>query len=90
MTAYVLPVLFVLLAWWGSTGVVFWLDGLPRRTFQWSMLGATLLLAVAVLGLMALRDDTSVRGAGRASSRPCRPCCGTRSPFSSRRSSWWS
>ncbi len=63
MTAYVLPVLFVLLAWWGSTGVVFWLDGLPRRTFQWSMLGATLLLAVAVLGLVALRDDTSVRGA---------------------------
>jgi len=63
MTVYVLPVLFVLLAWWGSTGVVFWLDGLPRRTFQWSMLGATLVLVTAVLGLALLRNDTSVRGA---------------------------
>lgn len=63
MTDYVLPVLFVLLAWWGSTGVVFWLDGLPRRTFQWSMLGATLVLVSALLGLAVLRDDTSVRGA---------------------------
>jgi putative photosynthetic complex assembly protein 2 len=63
MTDYVLPVVFVLLAWWGSTGVVFWLDGLPRRTFQWSMLGATLMLVMAVLGLAVLRYDTSVRGA---------------------------
>jgi putative photosynthetic complex assembly protein 2 len=63
MTDYVLPVVFVLLAWWGSTGVVFWLDGLPRRTFHWSMLGATLMLVMAVLGLTILRDDTSVRGA---------------------------
>lgn len=63
MTALILPVLFVLLAWWGSTGLIFWLDGLPRRTFRWSMLGATVVLVVAFLGLAELRDDTTTSGA---------------------------
>jgi hypothetical protein len=33
MTAHGLPALYALLAWWFSTGVILYLDGLPPRTF---------------------------------------------------------
>jgi len=60
---YVLPVLFALFLWWFSTGVVFYLDGLPKRTFPWSMAGATAVLVAALAGLAAAADDTTVAGA---------------------------
>ena len=63
MPEYVLPVLYALFLWWFSTGVVFYLDGLPRRTFPWSMTGATAVLAAALIGLAVAADDTSVTGA---------------------------
>src|SRR5664279_810985 len=62
MTPYVAP-LFTLLVWWISTGVILYLDGLPRRTFRWSMLGATLALACACYGLFVTRNNVSVAGA---------------------------
>ena len=63
MSLYALPVLFALFVWWFSTGIIMYLDGLPRRTFRWSMVGATVLLAVSLWGLAAGSTDTSVRGA---------------------------
>lgn len=57
------PVLFTLFVWWFSTGVILYLDGLPRRTFRVTMSVATLLLALALLGLYATRDDTRITGA---------------------------
>lgn len=60
---YVGPVLFALFAWWFSTGAVIYLDNLPRRTFRWSMLAATIVLLAALLGLAASAADTSVFGA---------------------------
>ncbi len=63
MHLYLLPVLFALFVWWFTTGLIIYLDGLPRRTFKWSFLGATLLMAVALWGLYATRSDTSVAGA---------------------------
>jgi len=56
-------ILFTLFLWWFSTGVILYLDGLPRRTFRWSLLGATVLFAVALYGLAVTRSDTSVTGA---------------------------
>ena len=50
-------------AWWGATGVIAWLDGLPRRTFPASFAGATLLLALCAYALVASSGDTSVAGA---------------------------
>jgi putative photosynthetic complex assembly protein 2 len=61
--SYVLPILFALFVWWFSTGAIIYLDGLPRRTFKWSMLGATALFAAALHGLWVSADDTSVTGA---------------------------
>ena len=55
--------LYALLVWWFTTGVVLFLDGLPRHTFRWSLLGSTALLGVAFYGLWATAGDTSVEGA---------------------------
>ncbi len=63
MALYVLPALFALFVWWFSTGLIMYLDGLPRRTFRWSMLGATALFAASLWGLSASCTDLSTRGA---------------------------
>ena len=57
------PVLYALFVWWFSTGLILYLDGLPARTFRWSMLGATALTLLALYGLAASSDDTSIYGA---------------------------
>ncbi len=63
MSEYVYPALFALFIWWFSTGVIIYLDGLPRRTFRWSMLGATVVLGGSLYGLAVSSADTSVTGA---------------------------
>ena len=63
MTQYALPLLYTLFVWWFSTGVILFLNGLPRRTFKWTMLGTTALLVASLIGLAVTRDDTSVAGA---------------------------
>lgn len=63
MQSYGLPVLTTLLVWWFSTGAILYLNGLPRRTFAWSMGAASLLGALALYGLWATRDEASVGGA---------------------------
>ena len=57
------PFLYTLFVWWFSTGVILYLDGLPQRTFKWTMLGTTGLLALALVGLAYSGNDTSVAGA---------------------------
>ncbi len=63
MAAYLCPILFALFTWWFSTGAIIYLDGLPVRTFKWSMIGATVLLGAAFYGLFASSGDTTVQGA---------------------------
>jgi putative photosynthetic complex assembly protein 2 len=63
MMEYALPVGYTLLVWWLSTGLVLFLDGLPRATFRWSMLGASAMLGVALYGLVRTSGDTTVAGA---------------------------
>ena len=51
------PIAYALLLWWFSTGTIFYLDSLPRRTFKWSMAGGTrtgflMLGALTGLGLV--------------------------------------
>lgn len=58
-----LPVLYTLFAWWFSTGVILYLDGLPRRTFPLTLQVATLMLGAALYALVHTRNDTSVAGA---------------------------
>lgn len=63
MSLYLLPIAYTVLLWWLSTGVIIYLNGLPRWTHRWTMLGATLLLVIALVGLAATRDDTRLTGA---------------------------
>ncbi len=63
MADYAPPIAFAALAWWLSTGAIFWLISRPRSTHRWTALGATALLAAATFMLIQLRSDTSVTGA---------------------------
>jgi putative photosynthetic complex assembly protein 2 len=63
MTLYGWPTLFALFVWWFSTGAIMYLDGLPRRTFKWSILGASVLALLSLWATVATKNDLSVRGA---------------------------
>ena len=63
MATYGLPILFTLVLWWVSTVVILYLDGLHKRTFIWSLAGASVLMAVSLWGLQVSASDTSIYGA---------------------------
>ena len=54
-----LPPLYALFLWWFSTGLVLFLDGLPARTFRWSLLGASALAVVSLHGLVSSSGHTT-------------------------------
>lgn len=58
-----LPVLYTLFLWWFSTGVIIYLDGLPRPTHRWTLAGATVLLAGSLWALVHTSRDVSIAGA---------------------------
>jgi putative photosynthetic complex assembly protein 2 len=63
LSLYALPALYALFVWWFSTGIIIWLDNLPRHTHRWSMAAGTLLLAVSLHRLRAVSGDTSLTAA---------------------------
>ncbi len=63
MRTFAAPVLYALFVWWFSTGLILFLDGLPRRTFPLTMSVATALLVAGLATLFAVRDDGSAFGA---------------------------
>lgn len=63
MSGHVLPVLFVVAAWFVSTGVVIALDRLPRRTFRWSLSGAGIVAGAGLWLARHVAADASPRGA---------------------------
>jgi putative photosynthetic complex assembly protein 2 len=63
MHAYVFPALFALFVWWFSTGAIIFLDNLPAKTFEFSVLGASAVLAACLLGLHMIGGETTVRAA---------------------------
>ena len=56
-------VIFAAFLWWFTTGVVLWLCGLPRTTYRWSLLGATLLLGLALFGLAVSSSEATAPAA---------------------------
>lgn len=57
---YALPAVYALLLWWFSTGLIFYLDQLPEKTFKWSMAGGTALLGVALAAIWATAGEADV------------------------------
>jgi putative photosynthetic complex assembly protein 2 len=58
--AYMLPIAYALLLWWFSTGLIFFLDQLPVRTFRWSMAGATAVLLASLSAIWLTAGGTDV------------------------------
>jgi putative photosynthetic complex assembly protein 2 len=63
MSTIGLPVLFAAFVWWFATGALLWLNGLPRRTYPWSLAGATAVLTASVVGIVESAQDTTPGGA---------------------------
>jgi len=57
-----LAILYALFIWWFSTGLILYLDGLPRRTFGWSMVVMTVIALAALYGLSVASTDPSLAG----------------------------
>ena len=57
------PALYTLLLWWFSTGLILYLNGLPRATNPWTFASATVLLGIALVGVSVSASDTRVTGA---------------------------
>lgn len=62
-TGYLLPVLGTLLAWWGATGAIAWLCNRPRARYPAILAGASVVLALALVGLHASRELATPAGA---------------------------
>ena len=62
-SGFALPVVFAIFIWWFSTGVVILLDGLPHRTFRWSLVISSGLALAALFGLAHTASQTTLSGA---------------------------
>lgn len=58
-----LPVAFAVFVWWFSTGLVLWLDGLPRTTFGLNRLLSSLLALLAFAGIAHAAGQTGAAAA---------------------------
>lgn len=63
MSDYFPPVVFAAALWWLTTGLLLYLDRLPRRTFPISLIAASVVLFFALYGVRTTSADTSVAGA---------------------------
>jgi len=63
MTNYGLPLLYTLLLWWFTTGVLLYLHRLPANTYRWSMLAMTLVAGAAFYANRHLSQQLEPAGA---------------------------
>lgn len=63
MPAILWPLLYTVFVWWFSTGLILYLDGLPRKTFKVTLAAATALALLGLFGLVASSGQTSVAAA---------------------------
>lgn len=63
VSALALPLIFVTLLWFFSTGAILWLNRLPRETHQGAIVAATPLAGAAVCGLLVSASDTGAAAA---------------------------
>lgn len=63
MTMLWLPAIFTVLAWWIGTGVIIWLNRLPRATYRLTFTLASWAMVAAFWGLAASRNLATEAGA---------------------------
>ena len=59
LLSFILAACFAFLLWWLGTGVVLWLDGLPRKTFVWSILATSLVSAAGLYAIWWAQTESS-------------------------------
>jgi putative photosynthetic complex assembly protein 2 len=57
------PIVYVALVWFISTGAIIWLDNRAPETFGASLMGATVVTALATCAVIVSRGDSSASGA---------------------------
>lgn len=62
-TAIAPPIAFSILVWWLGTGIILYLDGMPRRTYPRSMIAATFLACLALFGIAFSAEARTVPAA---------------------------
>ena len=62
METYGVAALFAVLVWWWSTGAILWLVSMPRRYHRVIFAGTTLLLPMAVWGVVTSGANASIFG----------------------------
>ena len=60
MLSFVTPAIYAVFIWWLGTGIILYLDGLPCRTYRWSLMGAAAAMLLGTFGLIFSSDGTSV------------------------------
>ena len=60
MLEFLVPAVFAVFIWWFATGIVLLLDGMPRKTFAWSILISSALAISALFGLSHTAGQASV------------------------------
>ena len=55
-----IALLYTVFVWWFSTGIILYLNGMPRPTFKWTMTGATVVLIAALYALQLTSHVTEV------------------------------
>jgi putative photosynthetic complex assembly protein 2 len=60
--AYFAPILYILLVWWISTGVILYLGRQPRRQHAGFMLAASAVALAAIWGIAVSKNDSSAFG----------------------------
>lgn len=63
MSDLLLPLAFALVAWWLGTAIVLFLNHLPRASYRWSMIAATVVMITCLVGLAIGRTDSTPLGA---------------------------
>jgi putative photosynthetic complex assembly protein 2 len=58
-----IAVVFAIVVWWASTGLVLLLDGMPRGTFRWSLVASSALAVAALFALSHTAQQSTVAGA---------------------------
>lgn len=59
MALYGWPILYAVFVWWFSTVAILYLDGLPRRTFAWTLAAATALGFASLGAVIKLAEVSS-------------------------------
>jgi len=52
-----LPILFAIFLWWGTTGLIIYADGLPNWTFKWTFAASSIAASAALIAISVTMNE---------------------------------